>query len=88
MTTLERLSARSATKEDVVATLERDGGVIIEDFLAPETLGGLRRDLLPLFEQQPTGRDSFAGFQTRRLSRLFARTRHCARFRPASRGAC
>ena len=78
MTTLERLSVRNTTKEDVIATLERDGGVIIQGFLAPETLDGVRRDLLPLFERQPTGRDSFSGFQTRRLSRLFARTRHGA----------
>jgi ectoine hydroxylase-related dioxygenase (phytanoyl-CoA dioxygenase family) len=78
MNTLERLSARRATASDVVATVERDGGVIVEHFLAPETLDGLRHDLLPLFERQPTGRDSFAGFQTRRVSRLFARTRHCA----------
>jgi len=67
-----------ATVGDVIAVLERDGGVIIEDFLAPETLKGLRRDLLPLLERQPTGRDGFAGFKTRRLSALFAHTRHCA----------
>ena len=78
MSILERLSARSATAADVVAVLERDGGVIVENFLAPETLDGLRRDLLPRFEHQPVGRDGFSGFFTRRLSRLFARTRHCA----------
>jgi ectoine hydroxylase-related dioxygenase (phytanoyl-CoA dioxygenase family) len=78
MTTVERLSARSATASDVVASLERDGGVIVEDFLEPDTLDGLRHDLLPHFDSQPTGRDSFSGYRTRRLSRLFARTRHCA----------
>lgn len=77
-TDLIRLSARNATTEDVIAALDRDGGVIIEGFLAPETLEGLRRDLLPHIERQPVGRDAFAGFQTRRLSRLFSRTRHCA----------
>jgi ectoine hydroxylase-related dioxygenase (phytanoyl-CoA dioxygenase family) len=78
MTSLERLSARNSTAGDVVAALERDGGVIVERLLAPEVLDGLRSDLLPCFEHQATGRDSFSGFQTRRLSRLFARTRHCA----------
>ncbi|HZZ87388.1 MAG TPA: phytanoyl-CoA dioxygenase family protein, partial [Caulobacteraceae bacterium] len=63
---------------DVVATLERDGGVVIDGFLAAETLDGLRRDLLPLLERQSAGRDGFAGFRTRRLSALFAHTRHCA----------
>ena len=66
-----------AIVDDVVAALEGDGGVIIENFLAPATLEGLRRDLLPLLERQSTGRDAFSGFKTRRLSALFAHTRHC-----------
>jgi hypothetical protein len=74
---LQRL-ARTASADDVVAALERDGGVIIEGFLADETLEGLRRDLLPLLEARATGRDPFAGFKTRRLGALFAHTRHCA----------
>ncbi|MFV8599178.1 phytanoyl-CoA dioxygenase family protein [Ralstonia pseudosolanacearum] len=78
MTEMTRLSGLRATAEDVIAALERDGGVIIEDFLASETLDGLRNDLLHLIERQPVGRDNFSGNRTRRLSRLFARTRHCA----------
>jgi ectoine hydroxylase-related dioxygenase (phytanoyl-CoA dioxygenase family) len=77
MTGLTKLS-RDASAGDVVAVLERDGGVIIEDFLSRETLAGLRKDLQPLLERQSTGRDGFAGFKTRRLSALFAHTRHCA----------
>lgn len=76
MAELCRLSCDVAA-DDVVSALERDGGVIIEDFLVRETLEGLRRDLLPLLERQSTGRDGFAGFKTRRLSALFAHTRHC-----------
>ncbi|NJN51104.1 MAG: hypothetical protein HC809_04310 [Gammaproteobacteria bacterium] len=68
MTELTRLSGVTAVAEDVIGALECDGGVIIEDFLAQETLDGLRSDLLPLLEQQPVGRDSFAGERTRRLS--------------------
>lgn len=75
MTGLTMLS--SATVGDVIAVLEHDGGVIIEDFLSPQTLDGLRRDLLPLLEKQSTGRDGFAGYKTRGLSALFAHTRHC-----------
>lgn len=77
MTGLTRLSSDDRVDE-VVEVLERDGGVIIESFLAPRTLEGLRRDLMPLLEQQSTGRDGFSGFKTRRLSALFAHTRHCA----------
>ncbi|HEV2366178.1 MAG TPA: phytanoyl-CoA dioxygenase family protein [Caulobacteraceae bacterium] len=77
MAELSRL-AGDAHVEDVVAALERDGGLVIEGFLASETLDGLRRDLLPLMERQPIGRDGFSGYHTRRLSALFAHTRHCA----------
>jgi ectoine hydroxylase-related dioxygenase (phytanoyl-CoA dioxygenase family) len=77
MAELSRLSAKVSAGE-VVAALERDGGVVLEDFLAAETLEGLRRDLLPLLARQSPGRDRFAGYETRRLSALFARTRHCA----------
>ncbi|MCO5397509.1 phytanoyl-CoA dioxygenase family protein [Ralstonia soli] len=78
MLEMTRLSGQAATAQDVIAALERDGGVIVEDFLASETLDGLRNDLLPLIERQAVGRDSFSGNCTRRLSRLFSRTRHCA----------
>jgi hypothetical protein len=77
MTQLTRL-AGDGRLEDIIAVLELDGGVVIEDFLDPETLDGLRHDLLPLMDRQATGRDPFAGFSTRRLSALFAHTRHCA----------
>src|SRR5262249_45734518 len=77
MPELTRLSSEAAA-DDVIAALERDGGVVIEGFLRPETLAGLRADLLPRLERQAEGRDPFAGFRTRRLSALFAHTRHCA----------
>lgn len=68
----------NAPVEQVIDVIDRDGGVIIEDFLPPETLAGLKKDLLPLLEQQATGKDAFFGTRTRRLSGLFGRTRHCA----------
>ncbi len=77
MTELTRLS-RSSAAEDVIAVLERDGGVIIEDFLTPETLAGLRADLVPRLQGQSTGRDAFSGDRTRRMGALFAHTRHVA----------
>jgi hypothetical protein len=77
MAELRRLPGNGRV-DDVIDVLNRDGGVIIENFLAPETLEGLRNDLLPLMEKQSAGRDPFAGFKTRRLSALFSHTRHCA----------
>ncbi len=70
---------RTAEVAQVIEVIERDGGVIIEGMLRSETLEGLRHDLLPLLEATPTGKDAvFDGQKTRRLSRLFARTRHVA----------
>jgi len=77
MSQLTRLP-RSATTEDAIAILERDGGVIIEGFLSDELLSGLKADLLPRIDRQSTGRDPFSGGRTRRLGALFAHTRHCA----------
>lgn len=75
---LTRLDGETAAIEDVIAVLDRDGGVIIENFLNRGQLEGMRNDLLPLIEQQSTGRDAFFGQNTRRLSALFAKTRHSA----------
>lgn len=77
MAELTKLSY-SATADEVIAVLERDGGVIIENFLAPETLAGLSSDLIPLLQGQSTGRDAFSGDKTRRMGALFAHTRHVA----------
>lgn len=75
---LTRLT-RDASVDDVIEVIERDGGVIVESMLRPETLEGIRNDLFPLLERTPTGKDAtFLGQKTRRLSRLFARTRHVA----------
>ena len=78
MAELAHLTAADCAVDDVIAALERDGGVVIEGFLAPETLEGLRRDLIPLLAGRSTGRDGFSGYKTRRLSALFAHTRHVA----------
>lgn len=77
MAELPRL-AGDASLDDVIAALDEAGGVVVEGFLAPATLDGLRRDLMPLLERQSAGRDGFSGYQTRRLSALFAHTRHIA----------
>jgi ectoine hydroxylase-related dioxygenase (phytanoyl-CoA dioxygenase family) len=77
MSRLSRLP-RSATTEDVITILERDGGVIIENFLEHSLLTGLQQDLLPRIAERSTGRDSFSGGMTKRLGALFAHTRHCA----------
>lgn len=61
-----------------MAIIERDGGVIIEDFLAADVIDELKADLLPKLAQKRTGSYDFAGSQTRRMSALFAHSRRTA----------
>jgi len=72
-----RKLAKTSSPAEVAAVLREDGVVCIQDFVGAETLAGLKQDLLPLLEGTCNGEDAFfLGNKTRRLSRLFARTRH------------
>ena len=77
MANLTRLPG-AAPLDEVIAVIERDGGVIVEDFLSPAIIAELKRDLLPRIDTCSTGRDDFSGFRTRRMSNLFAKTRRVA----------
>jgi ectoine hydroxylase-related dioxygenase (phytanoyl-CoA dioxygenase family) len=77
MASLARLSG-SAPLGDVLSTMERDGGVIVEDFVSSAVVDELTADLLPAIETRSTGRDDFTGTKTRRMSALFAKTRRVA----------
>jgi len=67
---------KSATLAEAINVLERDGGVILADFVDSATLEGLRTDLGPHLEQGQFGQDGFSGRQTRRIGGVFAKTRH------------
>src|SRR5262249_57820991 len=77
MADLTRLPG-TATLDEVIAVIERDGGVIVEDFLPPAIIAELKADLLPKLETCSAGRDEFSGFKTRRMSALFAKSRPVA----------
>jgi ectoine hydroxylase-related dioxygenase (phytanoyl-CoA dioxygenase family) len=64
---------------ETVGAIERDGGVIIVDFLSAETLAEIKSDILPKLATTPPGRESsFAGTRTRRLGAVFRHTRRMA----------
>ncbi|MGW1361710.1 phytanoyl-CoA dioxygenase family protein [Streptomyces chartreusis] len=77
-TDLTRLPA-TAPVSDVTAVLERDGGVIVENLVDETTLKGLWDDLGPALDGVGYGDSSFTGQRTKRLSSLFARSRHMER---------
>lgn len=70
--------ANTSSPEEITAILRADGVACVAGFTDAETLAGLKRDLLPLLEGTRGGEDEFLGAATRRVSRLFARTRHIA----------
>lgn len=81
---LERLGAHAFEKEPekIFSLLERDGGVIVEPFLAPDLLGRLNADLDDLVASWPAGSrssshlwQSFHGRNTKRFCGLAARSR-------------
>ncbi|MBB3009599.1 phytanoyl-CoA dioxygenase family protein [Cupriavidus alkaliphilus] len=67
----------STTPSELASAIKEDGGAIVKGFLGASLTENLKKDLLPMLETTPNGVDEyFAGAQTRRLSRLFARTDH------------
>jgi ectoine hydroxylase-related dioxygenase (phytanoyl-CoA dioxygenase family) len=77
MADLRRLPG-TVSLDEVIAVIDRDGGVIVDDFLPPAIIEELKADLLPTIEARSPGRDEFSGFKTRRMSALFAKTRRVA----------
>jgi len=65
-----------APLDDVVEVLERDGCVIVEDFVDDATFEGLWADLGPLLDGTRYSKSGYDGHQTRRVSSLFRRTTH------------
>lgn len=71
--------SNTSNVDEIIEIMMRDGGVIIENFVSDEVLSILRSDLSPVLDQTPPAADdSFLGKRTRRLSRLFARSRAMA----------
>ncbi len=65
----------TATVDEVVHLLDRDGFAIIERYLAADDVARKKADLHRILATVPTGRNDFEGFATRRIYALFAKTR-------------
>lgn len=75
MRTLTTVAA-DAELDNVVKLLDEDGAVVVRDLVTDTVLQNLWNDLGPGLRGEQFGRDATAGTRTRRLSSLFARTRH------------
>jgi len=65
----------TATADEVVAVMDADGGVIVDEILAPPQVAAIKADLERVLTATPEGRNHFEGFATQRIYALFAKTR-------------
>ena len=61
--------------EPILAALDRDGLAITKNVLDRSTCAAIREELVAILDDTPTGRNDFEGFATKRIYRLFAKTR-------------
>ena len=64
---------RTASAEEVAASIEEDGYAIVHDMLAPDGLGRLRDQLAPLVDSTLAGHEAFMGAKTKRFGALLGR---------------
>jgi len=76
MADLQRLPA-DAPIEAVMAALDRDGALILEGVIAPQSAHDLAEELRPWVEATQPGQDGFTGFRTTRTGALVARSPGC-----------
>jgi ectoine hydroxylase-related dioxygenase (phytanoyl-CoA dioxygenase family) len=55
--------------------LERDGYVVVENVVDRHEVAAMKADLERVLAETPTGRNDFEGFATRRIYKLFGKTR-------------
>jgi ectoine hydroxylase-related dioxygenase (phytanoyl-CoA dioxygenase family) len=71
----DRLHGATATPDEVVAAMDRDGFCVVEHLLSPDQVAATKADLERVLEDVPYGRNDFEGHQTKRIYNLFAKTR-------------
>ncbi|MDO9127510.1 MAG: phytanoyl-CoA dioxygenase family protein, partial [Parvibaculum sp.] len=76
MPKLEMLPA-TATPDEILAVLKRDGALIVKDVLSADQLARIRAETMPYIEATEPGRDDFTGRSTTRTGALVARSAAC-----------
>ena len=76
MTPLQRLPAE-AESSTIVAAVQQDGAVILDDVLNDGFIAALREETDPYMEHTSNGEDHFAGHHTTRTGGLLVRSEKC-----------
>jgi hypothetical protein len=89
MAQIEHLSP-DCSVADILAVLDRDGGVIVDTLLSADQLAQLNAELAPFIDAGDTGRDEFGGYRTKRIGALMARSAACGELalNPLVNAAC
>ena len=69
--------AKDASPDQVLAELEENGAVIVQDLLGTRAVDILTSEVLPFVDRTPMGRDDFTGRATQRTGALAARSAAC-----------
>lgn len=73
MPSLQKLPATAST-EEILKVISRDGALILEDVLKPADIAQFRQELDPYMQATEAGRDDFTGRQTTRTGSLITRS--------------
>ena len=76
MTRLQHLPADTESSA-IVAAVQQDGAVILDDVLSEGFIAGLREETDPYMEHTSNGEDHFAGHHTTRTGGLLVRSEKC-----------
>ena len=76
MSKLKHLPADADVKS-IVAAVEQDGAVILDNVISEEFIAALREETDPYMDQTVNGEDPFAGFKTTRTGGLMVRSSKC-----------
>ncbi len=89
MSTIARLPA-DAPPQTIQQTLMQDGALIVEDVLQADEVAQAAAELQPHFDDTHEGRNEFAGFNTKRIGALLARSESARKLalHPLVNGAC
>ena len=69
--------APDASIEEIMASVDRDGAVILRDVLSEAEVAQIESELGPYWDATPQGTDPFVGMRTRRTGALLARSAKC-----------
>jgi hypothetical protein len=67
----------TASIDEIMAVLYRDGALIVRDVIAPGDIARLKDEVMPYVEATRPGQDGFTGFRTTRTGALAARSAVC-----------